>query len=233
MSGSGQDIFGASSNAMQQGAQTTANMTDPNAYMNSINSFMNPYQSQVLDQSLQRLGTDRSMAMNDIKASAAQQGAYGGSRQGVIEGTMMGQFDQNASEMISGVNRQGYLDAAGLAGNNAAIMGGAANNLFGQGLQGYGMGQQSMENQASVGAQQQQFLQQLLGQAGNQYEGYTQHPYNMLQLMAGTLAGNPLNAQNTSTQTQQTNQGLMPYLSLAAGLGGAYLGSPFAAAAAT
>ena len=52
----------------------------------NVNQFMNPYQQQVVDATIRDVGNaGTNSALNNIGAQAQRAGAYGGSRQGVME----------------------------------------------------------------------------------------------------------------------------------------------------
>ena len=55
----------------------------------SLTPYMNPYTKNVIDTSMGDLNRARTMAMNDVGASATSAGAFGGSRHGVAEGVTL------------------------------------------------------------------------------------------------------------------------------------------------
>ena len=57
-----------------------------------VGAFMNPYTSEVIDRTQQDIERQRQLASQQLGARATQAGAFGGSRQGVAEGVLAGEF---------------------------------------------------------------------------------------------------------------------------------------------
>ena len=51
----------------------------------NVNQFMNPFNQNVVDKTLRDVGNAAQMGLNNIGAQAQRSGAYGGSRQGIME----------------------------------------------------------------------------------------------------------------------------------------------------
>jgi hypothetical protein len=219
------NIFQNSANALNTSGQTLGNIANPNSFMQSMNSFANPYQSQVINDAVSRISDNREMEANNLRGQATMAGAYGGSRHGVLEAEGRDRFNRNIAETAGGLARQGFMDAGQLAGQQQYLQTNAASGLMNLGGMMDTIGSNAMDSQASAGAQQQQLLQAILSGAAGQYEGFANSPNNMLEIIMASL-NNPL--QGNTTTTQRSNPGLMGMLSLGAGLGGAWLGSPFA-----
>ena len=224
---SGGSIFDASNDAMRGGAATFGSIAAPGSMMQSMNSFANPYQTQVLDSAMSRLRDDRDMQLNDVAGRASMAGAYGGSRHGVVDADLRDRANRNAGELAGNISRQGFMDAGQLAGQEMSLRSGAAGGLLGAGATMADAGRDAMADQGAAGSQQQQLLQAILSGGAGAYEGFANSPNNMLEIIMASL-NNPL--QGNTTATQQSRPGLLDFLSLGAGLGGAWMGSPFAAA---
>ena len=135
-----------------------------------MSAYMNPYTDQVIDRSMQDLARQRGMAMQGIGDQAAQAGAFGGSRHGVVEGEAHRGFADAAANMSSGLRHQGFDTASGLMQQdmNRMMQGqlqGMNLGLTGANLMGQMGGQQF--NQGMQGAQQ-------LGQFGDLFRGIDQ-----------------------------------------------------------
>jgi hypothetical protein len=196
----GRDITNMSAaNAANAGALYNQQATNPYA----TQAFMSPYMQNVVD--VQR-------------GQAAQQGAYGGSRQALME----------AERQRNLATQQGQIQAQGLqnAFQNAQQAQQFGSTLGLQGAQAGLAGGQQMYNQAlgilgqqqAAGAQQQAYNQNILNQAIQNYAMQQQYPQQQLAFMNAQLRGLPM--QSSTTQSYQAPPS---YLSQAAGLGlGAY-----------
>jgi len=136
---------------------TAQKFTDAN-----VADYMNPYLDQVESYALQNLQSGTQQGLNKIGDQAAAAGAFGGSRQGVQEGALMGDSAKRAGELSANVRAQGYDRALQqITGDqNRAMQASLANqaaNMQGQianrdtGLQLAGLDQRSqMANQAAM-----------------------------------------------------------------------------------
>ena len=131
---------------------------DPNA----VNRLMNPYMSQVMAANNAQLANTDKIGTNTINDQATGSGAFGGSRQGVAQGTMLAQNALNTNQMNAGLLSSGYNNAMNQAGMAA-----------GMGFQG--AGSNANLGMGGVGNQQQWLMNQLRGgfvmPTGQQYNG--------------------------------------------------------------
>lgn len=87
---------------------------------NSTQQYMNPYQQDVVDSTMNRLNYEGDRDRNQLVSNIAQAGAFGDKRRGVMEAELEGQIDRNRSETLAGLNQQGYSQAQQIAlGENA------------------------------------------------------------------------------------------------------------------
>ena len=192
------------SNVFQQaaGAYNTA-LQGPN-----IGQFMNPYTSQVINRTGMDMARQAQIAQNQLGAQATAARAFGGSRQGVAEGTMLGDYGRAFGDIAAQQRQQGFNTALGAAQQQQQMM----SNLAGQ---GFGFGQAINQQQMQQGTMQQALMQQLIDAARGQYAGYTGAPMASLSAPLAALGAMP-QAGSTTTQTQKP--GLFNYLSLGLGL---------------
>jgi hypothetical protein len=183
------------------GAYNTA-LQGPN-----IGQFMNPYTSEVIDRTGSDLMRQSQMQQNTLGAQATQAGAFGGSRHGVAEGTMMGDYGRAFGDIAAQQRQQGFNTALGAAQQQQGMM----SQLAGQ---GFGFGQQINQQQMQQGGLQQSLQQQLIDAARGQYGGYTGAPMASLSAPMAAL-GSANMGQQTQTQTQKP--GLFNYMSLLLG----------------
>lgn len=190
-----------------------------------MSQYQNPYQQNVIDNSLNDMERSRQMQMNNIGAQATQAGAFGGSRHGVVEAETNAGFGREAGNLSALMRSQGWDQAQnaarfdigmGLAGSQNQLA--AANQLGGLSQLGFGMGQTLNNNMMQQGAMQQMQQQQLIDAAKMQYGGFTGSPYQALQTTNSALQSSPTGQGST---TEKSNPGLLGYLSAGAGLASA------------
>ena len=109
------------------------------------------------------------MGLNNIGAQAQRAGAYGGSRQGIMEAEALKGFQQQALDKVGALRQQGFNNAM----NNAFR---SAQGLQGIGSQAFNMGQAINQQQIQQGAMQQQMMQNLINAAKNQYNQFAAAP---------------------------------------------------------
>jgi len=192
----------------------------------SIQSYMSPYQSQVIDTALGEF--DRQAQTQ--KASQAQQalgipGAFGGGREGVLQAEYQSSSDRNRAALQNQMLQQGFQQASsarqqdfqnqqGVA-TQQATLGGGMQNLAQQQIKGLGSlgGIQQSQSQAVLDAQRQ----------ANQTAAY--EPYQRLGTygsgVAQLISGYP--GQSQITQTPNASA-LQTALGVGTGLAGIYGG---------
>jgi len=102
----GQDISGLGQ-FMGTGAGTGAG---------SIASFQSPYQQAVIDESLRQFDRSREGGLQQIADAASQFGAFGGGRQGALEGQFMADTALGRAGLEAQLRQQGFADAAARRG---------------------------------------------------------------------------------------------------------------------
>jgi len=190
----------------------------------TMNQYLNPYQGQVINNTLGRMQDQGMQDLNMVRAQAAQSGAYGGARQGLVEAELMDRYNRNMYETAGSLNQQGFNTAAQLGQNRIGQIMQGGQSMVNAAPVGVNMGNQVLAQQGQAGAMQQGMMQQILDQATRQYDTFQSYPQTALGTALAGVNGNPLAGATTSTTTQKP--GLFNYLSLGAGLGSAYLGGP-------
>lgn len=191
----------------------------------TMQQYMNPYESQVVGQSLQDIERSRQMAQAQTGAQATAAGAFGGSRHGVQAAETNRAFAEQAARTASGLRQSGYQTGQQMAQQaalaNQAAQQQAAQFRLGAGAQlgnlaniGFGMGQQIQQDMTQQGALQQALQQQLINEAKGQYAGYTGAPAQSLSYLLSAVGGSP----QPTTTTQSKDLGLFDYLSLGLGV---------------
>jgi hypothetical protein len=162
-----------------------------------IAAFQNPYENQVVQQSLQDIEQSRQMAaLRDAQQATAAK-AFGGSRAGV-QGALTNEAAlREAARTASGLRSAGYGQAAQLAQAARGI------NLSG------------LQNAMNLGLTRQQFAQLQLDAQRNL-------PLQRLAIQQAAMSAQPANLGSTTTGTQPTNKNVASGI-----LGGALAGSKF------
>jgi hypothetical protein len=177
-----------------------------------VGAYANPYTSEVIDRTQQDIERQRQMAMNTLGAQATAARAFGGSRQGVAEGVMAGEYGRMAGDMAAQQRQQNYSQAlqAAMADREARL--GAASQMGQLGQQAFGTGQAIQQQQAQQGLLQQGIQQALIDAARQQYAGYAGAPAQSLQAPLSALG--IAQQGGASTTTKSFNPGLFSYLQI-------------------
>ena len=135
----------AAQNTLQTGAQNAAaglgSLLGPGAGtgQGSINSYMSPYQQQVMDASLAEFDRNAAVQQTGLRDNAIQMGAYGGGREGIMQAEAMRGNNMNRASLQAQLLNQGFGQAQqARAGDLQAQQGlGTYQAQLGQGLQGF------------------------------------------------------------------------------------------------
>jgi len=82
------------------------------AGVGSVASYMSPYQQGVIDETLRQFDISRQGGMQQIGDQAAQMGAFGGGRQGALEGQYMSDTAMGRAGLASQLLQSGFQDAS-------------------------------------------------------------------------------------------------------------------------
>jgi hypothetical protein len=200
-----------------------------------VGAYMNPYLAQSLAPQLQQLNQQFGIKGAQEQAAATSAGAFGGSRNALMQGLNQQNRQMAAQQAIS----QGYDKAfqqaqqaqqfganLGLQGQQGALQGLGQVINAGQGLgqlgsQRLAADQGILNTQSAMGAQQQQLEQNKINQSIQDYATAQQYPFMQLGMMNSMLRGLPM--QNMSTQQYQaTPSYLTQGLGAVGTLAGAY-----------
>lgn len=158
-----------------------------------LSAYTNPYEAQVVDQSLADLERSRLMQQNQLGAQASAAGAFGGSRQGIAEAETNRAFADQAARTAAGLRQSGYQTAQQLAGQD-----------IGRQMQVEQQNQAALNAQRMFGATQGMTAQQLNQGAGLQGAQFRLGAANQM----GGLGQQAFNT-SMAIQDQQMRQGLM------------------------
>jgi len=82
------------------------------AGVGSVASFMSPYQQGVIDETLRQFDLSRQGGMQQIADQAFTSGAFGGGRQGALEGQFMADTTAGRAGLANQLLAQGFADAS-------------------------------------------------------------------------------------------------------------------------
>ena len=196
----------------EETAMGTTGMYDPSM----AQSFFNPYEDQVVQQTLQDIGRQSAQADIGLRDQAVSAGAFGGSRGRITQEELARQTGRGAAEAVSGIRSAGFGQAqqqaqqafeqqrgaqqglasmqAGLGGQQAQIgqaLGGLGQLAAGMGGQfgqiGGGLAGLGQQSQQQLGAQV-----GMLNQLGQQGQATQQAALSRQFAGAQQLAGEPM-----------------------------------------
>lgn len=195
--------------------------------------YMSPYLQAAMEPQLREARRASEIQRNLDQARAVSQGAFGGSRQAILEaerqrnlGTQLGDieargyqaaFDQAQQQFareqqLREQSRQ-YGAGLGIQGLQTALSG--AGQLGALGGQEFGQAKETIGLQSQLGTQQQALDQARINALQQEYAAQQRYPYQQLEFMSNILRGTPMG-------TVQTLYGAQP--TLASQMTGAGLG---------
>ena len=150
----------------EQSAMGATGMYDPSM----AQSFYNPYEDQVVQQTLEDINRQSAQADIGLRDRAISQGAFGGSRGRISQEELARQTGRGASEAVAGIRSAGF---------------GQAQNQAQQAFEGQRRAQQGLAGlQSGLGAQQAQIGSQQAG-LGSQMAGLGQQQIGSAQALGG------------------------------------------------
>jgi len=169
--------------------------TNPNA----MASYMSPYMQNAIDVQKNQAILDYQRQMPAQQAQATAQGAFGGSRQAVVQGMGQEALQRQLAQIQGAGTQQAYQNAqnalqfgttAGLQGYGQALQGATTLGQLGQNQFGQQMGINAAQQQA--GAQQQALAQQGLTNQYQEFLNQQNYPYKQLGFMSDLIRGSQL-----------------------------------------
>jgi hypothetical protein len=177
----------------EETAMGTTGMYDPSM----AQSFFNPYEDQVVQQTLQDIGRQSAQADIGLRDQAVSAGAFGGSRGRITQEELARQTGRGAAEAVSGIRSAGFGQAQNQAQQAFEAQRGAQQGLASM-QAGLG-GQQAQIGQALGGlGQLSAGLSGQFGSIGGGLAGLGQQSQQQLGAQVGML--NQLGQQGQATQ---------------------------------
>lgn len=192
-------VPGALGTAGQQAQQTYGAAQQYMPTVGTIQSYMNPYLEAVLEPQRREATRQADISRMQTAGRLAQAGAYGGSRQAIMEA----EGQRNLQTMLGDITGKGYASAYDAARAqrqadiDAGLRGLAAQTSATQALTQAGTAEQSaglqnLQQQLAAGQQQRDIEQQGLTADYNQYLRELQYPQQQLEFQRNMIAGLPV-----------------------------------------
>ena len=184
-----------------------------------ISQFMNPYEALVLDPALERMREQQLISEQQLRAQAAQQGAFGGSRAALQQQMAARDYERDRMEMIGKMKYQGFTTAsdmamkafqdekdrqlgiASLLGQTGTQMGQAGVMSSQLAEQAQGLGLQDVSTLQQLGASQMAYDQALLDAQKATKQAELAAPAQKLAFGADVFAGQPTTPTTYTTST--------------------------------
>ena len=194
----GGPLTAGQSTAQQSAFQGVAGLAVPTQQMGAFQpqqftaqaaqNYMNPYLQSALNPQIEEARRQAQITRLGDANRLTQAGAYGGSRQAIMESELNRSLGQN----LANITGQGYQTAYDKAMQQFNTEQGAAQqaqNLTNQ----YGL--QALQNQANLGAQERAIQQEGITADIAQFEEERDFPYKQVQYQQSLLQGLPIAAQ--------------------------------------
>lgn len=213
---------------------TPSNVTAGQLSDVDMGRYMDPYQSGVIDSLMSDFSYANDLGLNSLR-SMTPTGAYGGSRQMVAAGQLVGDNTRALTSTLANLRSQGYQNAQnaamfdignrynadtfnsqqGLAGANFRL--GAANQLGTMGLAGDANSRANLTTQADLGAQERGIAQE-----NDPMQSNMRYLAQIAALLSGGLSGYPIGqtVNSTGTNTTTSSPSMVSQLGTALQLGG-------------
>lgn len=187
--------------AGQQAQQTFGAAQQYMPTVGTVQSYMNPYLEAVLEPQRREATRQADIARQQMQGRMAQAGAYGGSRQAIMEA----EGQRNLQTLLGDITGKGYAGAydAARAQRAADIQAGlqglgqqtaATQALTQVGAQQQAAGLQNLQQQLAAGQQQRGIEQEKLTADYNQFLREEAYPQQRLEFQRQMLSGLPLAA---------------------------------------
>jgi hypothetical protein len=184
--------------------------------------YMSPFIQQALEPQMREAVRASEIQRQADQAQAVQRGAFGGSRQAIVEaerqrnlGTQLGDIqsrglqtafqqaqDQfNREQQLREQSRQ-YGAGLGMQGFQTALQG--AGQLGALGQQQFGQQKEAIGLQSQLGGQQQALEQQRMSQQYQDFLNQQRYPYQQLEFMSNLIRGTPMGTVQSMYAAQPT-----------------------------
>ena len=185
--GSFQPFLNAASQAATAGTALTGTGVGTGA--GSIQSYMSPYQQQVIDTTMQDFDQQAQVRANEqAAATLGVPGAFGGGREGVQRAQYQAQSDQNRAQTLAGLRQTGFQNAANRRQQDLANQMGIANLQQGLGGAAQDFSRAQISGLGTLGSAQQAQSQAILDAQRQAAQMAVQDPRDRLGMFGQGIA---------------------------------------------
>ena len=188
----------------------------------SIAAFTSPFQQQVIDETLRQFDRSRATGLQQIADDAFTSGAFGGGRQGALEGQFLADTALGRAGLEAQLRAQGFADAVARRQQDFANQSGIASGLLGlsnfqrQNLAG------DVANLGQLGAFRQGLTQSQLQADMDAARTGAYEPYQRLSTYGTGITGLAGGVAGAQFQDPATPSPFSTALSTALGIGGLF-----------
>ena len=162
-----------------------------------IQSFQNPYNTQVIDQSLADLDRARQIRLQSDQDRAIGAGAFGGSRSALLEAETNRNFADQAARTATNLRQSGYNNSLNAAMQDRNFRSGIQSGLLGDQYRNLGL-------LSGIGTQQQGLQQAGMDTGYNEFMRALGYGPQQLGLLQGAVFGMTPSETQTSSNKQGT-----------------------------
>ena len=155
----------------------------------SVQSYMSPYQQQVIDASLADFDQQAAKSRLNLGAQAVAGGAFGSGRQGIAEAEYDAQSDRGRATLQSGLRQTGFQNAQRSRQQDLANQMGISSLQSGLGGVAQEFGQSQIAGLGALGSAQQAQNQAVLDSQRQFATMAVQDPINRLNLLGSGVTG--------------------------------------------
>ena len=201
-----QALAGSTATAYQPYLQTASDMTTAGSQQwdaNQAETYMNPYQSQVMDDVTARMQRQFDRQGQDAAAKAMGQGAFAGGERfnTLMRPQLAGEQSRSLGGVLGEMGQTGYEGARAAFEADMRRQQAGAQQMAQLGAAEQTLGAQGVGLLQSGGAAEAARMQGLSDQAYNDFIEQRQHPYQQLNFALGALGGVPYSQQQSQTTT--------------------------------
>jgi len=172
------------------GAATALTGTGAGTGTGSIESYMSPYQQQVIDTTMADFDRQAQIRANEQAAAAlGTPGAFGGGREGVQRAEYQAASDRNRAQTLAGLRQSGFQQAASRRQQDLANQMGIANLQQGLGGASQDFSRAQISGLGTLGAAQQAQSQAVLDAQRQAAQMAIQDPQRRLNLLGSGVMG--------------------------------------------
>ncbi|UOF80297.1 internal virion protein D [Caudoviricetes sp.] len=195
---------------------TKAGMASVDPGQLDVAQYMNPFQQQVIDTTMDRMRQEQEQQQSGALGTAISSGAFGGDRAGIAAANLAQQQGMATGSTLAGLNAQNFSQALQTAqqqqgvnlgadqANLARLMAGGQ-QLAGLGQAAQAMGLQGAEAQINAGTLGQQTEQAGKTALYNQFQQQQAYPFQVAQFLANIAMGTGALSGSTTQTTQPTS----------------------------